>query len=237
MPTEHSRARASGCLPHNQGSRLLTVTNYEHYTDLMDGFRERMVRERARFIEDYDTNVDQARLDLGKLFRIEDYPTKEALQGKFSIRYLTTPARALTLLNVRAGRAALEVRVDRPDLHENEGRKNARRNNIAAIALAAPSICWKCSSASAKATARSAANHRPRSRSPGARTRARSHRRVALVGIRGIRGRDRANIPSRMACLRGLADVPRHLDAIAYPTPAARTSSAPRSTGSPRSTT
>ena len=34
------------------------------------------------------TNVDQARLDLGKLFRIEDYPSKEALQGKFSIRYL-----------------------------------------------------------------------------------------------------------------------------------------------------
>ena len=56
----------------------------------MDGLRERMVRERARFIEDYDNNVDQARLDLGKLFRIEDYPSKEALQGKFSIRYRIT---------------------------------------------------------------------------------------------------------------------------------------------------
>ena len=56
----------------DQGSRLLTVANYEHYTELMNGFRERMVRERARFIEDYDVNVDQARLDLGKLFRIED---------------------------------------------------------------------------------------------------------------------------------------------------------------------
>ena len=74
----------------DQGSRLLTVANYEHYTELMDGFRERMVRERARFIEDYDDNVDQARLDLGKLFRIEDYPSKEALQGKFSIRYRIT---------------------------------------------------------------------------------------------------------------------------------------------------
>ena len=74
----------------DQGSRLLTVANYDHYTGLMDGFRERMVRERARFIEDYDDNVDQARLDLGKLFRIEDYPSKEALQGKFSIRYRIT---------------------------------------------------------------------------------------------------------------------------------------------------
>ena len=37
----------------DQGSRLLTVATYEHYTELMNGFRERIVRERARFIEDY----------------------------------------------------------------------------------------------------------------------------------------------------------------------------------------
>ena len=65
----------------DQGSRLLTVANYEHYMELLDGLRERMVRERARFIEDYEDNIDQARLDLGKLFHIEDYPSKEALQG------------------------------------------------------------------------------------------------------------------------------------------------------------
>ena len=38
--------------------RLLTVANYEHYTELMDGLRERLVRQRARFIEDYDDYVD-----------------------------------------------------------------------------------------------------------------------------------------------------------------------------------
>ena len=75
----------------DQGSRLLTVANYERYAGLIDGLRERMVRERARFIEDYDGNIDQARLDLGKLFRIEDYPSKEALQGRFAIRYRITP--------------------------------------------------------------------------------------------------------------------------------------------------
>ena len=75
----------------DKGARLLTVANYEHYTELMDGFRERVVRQRARFIEDYDDYVDQARLDLGKLFRIEDYPSKEDLQGKFAIRYRITP--------------------------------------------------------------------------------------------------------------------------------------------------
>ncbi len=75
----------------DKGARLLTVANYEHYTELMNALRERVVRQRARFIEDYDDYVDQARLDLGKLFRIEDYPSKEALQGKFAIRYRITP--------------------------------------------------------------------------------------------------------------------------------------------------
>ena len=75
----------------DKGARLLTVANYEHYTELMDGRRERVVRERTCFIEDYDEYVDQARLDLGKLFRIEDYPSKEALQVKFAIRYRITP--------------------------------------------------------------------------------------------------------------------------------------------------
>ena len=75
----------------DQGARLLTVANYEHYTKLLDALRERMIRERARFIGDYEDNVEQARLDLGKLFRIEDYPSKEALQGKFGIRYRITP--------------------------------------------------------------------------------------------------------------------------------------------------
>ena len=37
------------------------------------------------------TNIDQARLDLGKLFRIEDYPSKESLQAKFGIRYRIAP--------------------------------------------------------------------------------------------------------------------------------------------------
>ena len=75
----------------DQGSRLLTVANYERYTAFMDGLRERMVRERARFIEDYEDNIDQARLDLGKLFRIADYPSKEALRDRFALSYRITP--------------------------------------------------------------------------------------------------------------------------------------------------
>ncbi len=75
----------------DKGSRLLTVANYDHYTGIMDGLRERLVRQRARFIEDYDDYVEQARLDLGKLFRIKDYPSKDQLRDRFSIRYRITP--------------------------------------------------------------------------------------------------------------------------------------------------
>ena len=75
----------------DQGSRLLTVSNYDRYTEIFETIRERMIRERGRFIEDYDTNIDEARLDLAKLFRIEDYPSKEALLGKFSVQYRITP--------------------------------------------------------------------------------------------------------------------------------------------------
>ena len=75
----------------DQGSRLLPVANYERYTELMDGLRERMVRERARFIEDYEDNIDKARLDLGKLFRIAEYPSREDLHGKFGLRYRIIP--------------------------------------------------------------------------------------------------------------------------------------------------
>ncbi|MCY4028361.1 MAG: hypothetical protein OXH75_18860 [Acidobacteria bacterium] len=75
----------------DQGSRLLPVANYERYTELMDGLRERMIRERARFIEDYDDNIDKARLDLGKLFRIAEYPSREDLRGKFGMRYRIIP--------------------------------------------------------------------------------------------------------------------------------------------------
>ncbi len=75
----------------DKGSRLLTVANYERYTQVMDALRERLVRQRARFIEDYGDYVEQARIDLGKLFRIEDYPSKDRLRDRFSIRYRITP--------------------------------------------------------------------------------------------------------------------------------------------------
>ena len=75
----------------DQGSRLLTVANYDRYTEALDALSERVVHERARFIEEYDDNVSQARLDLGRLFRIEDYPSKEDFSDKFAVTYRILP--------------------------------------------------------------------------------------------------------------------------------------------------
>ena len=75
----------------DKGTRLLTVANYERYTEIMDGLCEKMVRERTRFIEDYEDNIDRARLDLGRLFRIQDYPSAAALKSKFAIAYRIAP--------------------------------------------------------------------------------------------------------------------------------------------------
>ena len=75
----------------DQGGRLLTVANYDRYTAALDGLIECMVGERARFVEDYDSHIERARLDLGRLFRVGDYPAKEALQAKFGIAYRILP--------------------------------------------------------------------------------------------------------------------------------------------------
>ena len=45
-----------------------------------------MRTERSRFIADYDNQVRQARLDLGRLFQADDYPSREELLGRFSAR-------------------------------------------------------------------------------------------------------------------------------------------------------
>ena len=73
------------------GARLLPVANYERYTGTLDRLIERMRTERSRFIADYDNQVRRARLDLGRLFSEDDYPSREELLGRFSARYRIVP--------------------------------------------------------------------------------------------------------------------------------------------------
>ena len=73
------------------GARLLPVANYERYTRALDELIERIVTERSRFLADYDNQVERARLDLGRLFRPDDYPSREQLMGRFAARYRIVP--------------------------------------------------------------------------------------------------------------------------------------------------
>ena len=95
MTKTMSKARAlhyDNTLPwDDKGSRLLTVANYDHYTATIDELAEQLVAERNAFIADYQDNVDQARITLGGLFRIEDYPSQGSLRQRFAISYSIVP--------------------------------------------------------------------------------------------------------------------------------------------------
>ena len=95
MTKTMSKARAlhyENTLPWDDaGSRLLTTANYDHYTAAVDELAEQLVTERNTFIHDYDSNIDQARIGLGGLFRTEDYPAKDSLRRRFAIKYRIVP--------------------------------------------------------------------------------------------------------------------------------------------------
>ncbi len=73
------------------GARLLPVANYERYTHALDELIERIFTERERFLSEYDEHVERARLDLGRLFQLDDYPTREELRVRYSARYRIEP--------------------------------------------------------------------------------------------------------------------------------------------------
>ena len=95
MTRTMSKARAlhyENTLPWDDaGSRLLTTANYDHYTAAVEELAEQLVTERNAFIHDYDSNIDQARIGLGGLFRTEDYPAKDSLRHRFAIKYRIVP--------------------------------------------------------------------------------------------------------------------------------------------------
>ena len=76
----------------DKGARLLTVANYERYTELMESLRERMVARAARASSRTTTTTSTrpGSTSVGSSAS-SDYPSKEALQGKFSVRYRITP--------------------------------------------------------------------------------------------------------------------------------------------------
>ena len=75
----------------DKGSRLLTVVNHATYTAELDTIGEKITQARREFIRDFPTNMNGARLELGDMFRLADYPAADHLPGKFSLRYRILP--------------------------------------------------------------------------------------------------------------------------------------------------
>lgn len=71
-------------LPWNDdGSRIITTETYQHYSKVMRDYRVAMQNAVDEFLEGYDDLVKQAKKDLGKLFKQEDYPDKSVIASKF----------------------------------------------------------------------------------------------------------------------------------------------------------
>jgi hypothetical protein len=75
------------------GTRLLSTTNFFEYNPVMDGERVEFYKLVKIFLDVYDHEVIEAQLRLGGLFNRNEYPSREALAGKFefAIHYSKVP--------------------------------------------------------------------------------------------------------------------------------------------------
>ena len=73
------------------GYRLLPIAVYDQYKESMDALIEKRIDARNKLVRDYTKHVRQARKDLGKMYRKEQYPSAEDVQDRFSMSYRFFP--------------------------------------------------------------------------------------------------------------------------------------------------
>ena len=110
----------------DKGARLLTVTNYAHYTELMNALRERVVRQRARFAG-FDTFSARSR----PARRCRNPRTGESI----AIAASRTPA-------FKAGKTLRDqLNARRPDNRAGDRQGTLRNHGSANQCVAVPLIC------------------------------------------------------------------------------------------------
>src|SRR5690349_1314421 len=73
-------------LPWNDdGTRIITTDKYQEYAKQMRGFRLNMRSAVETFLSEYERHVGEAKAELGKLFKPEDYPTADDIKRKFRL--------------------------------------------------------------------------------------------------------------------------------------------------------
>ena len=77
----------------DSGMRLIPTAQYFKYHQQMDGMRQEWEARVDEFLNAYDWEISVAQTSLGDLFDRDEYPTREALEGKFAFRlnYIPLP--------------------------------------------------------------------------------------------------------------------------------------------------
>lgn len=96
------------------GARILTSSGYTAYADFMHQSQGRWDAEVGKFLAQWDTFVDDARVKLNGLFNPDDYPNASAIRAKFSFRWTVRPVPAAEDFRVNLGN--LEVSAIRAEI-------------------------------------------------------------------------------------------------------------------------
>jgi hypothetical protein len=90
MRAEHNRMTSPWF---DTGARVLNNKAYFDHTTTMGEFKEALEYHRDELLDEYEADVEQAKIDLGPVFKQDDYPTLEALKHKFgaTVFYMPVP--------------------------------------------------------------------------------------------------------------------------------------------------
>ena len=75
----------------DNGDRILNMAYFMEFKDRLTDYEQQFGTAVNGFLNDYDTLVAAAAFQLGDLFNREDYPVRETIEDKFSMRYSMTP--------------------------------------------------------------------------------------------------------------------------------------------------
>jgi hypothetical protein len=70
----------------DDGTRILSTTRFQEFSDIMRGLRENWEKEVRIFLDKYRGYQEQAKGELGDLYDVNDYPTKTEMAKKFELK-------------------------------------------------------------------------------------------------------------------------------------------------------
>jgi hypothetical protein len=69
----------------DDGTRILSITGYEHYTQTMNMVTKSVELAAKEFVKNLPAFIDEAKVRLGTMFNSEDYPSADEVREKFYI--------------------------------------------------------------------------------------------------------------------------------------------------------